>query len=76
MNCAELHALIPEQTERSLGRALEHARVRAAVDDLDVALNHIERCREGSPSRKDWEATRDELLDEIRRLAQRLNDGR
>lgn len=76
MNCKELHSLIPELSEKTLSRALLHENVREAVYDLDESLRYLESCQEKSATRKDWETTRDELLNEIRRLTQKLVNQR
>ncbi len=75
MNCRELHTLIPEYSEAALSRALRNENVREAVEDLDEALKHVALSPEKSPVRREWETVRDELLSEIRRLAQRLCDA-
>jgi predicted HAD superfamily phosphohydrolase YqeG len=74
MRLKQLHALLPDQTESALSRALEHDNVRAAVKDLDETLKHITLYQAIPHARADWEATRDELLTEIRMLTARINN--
>lgn len=73
MNCDQLHTLLPDLEKGAIARALEYESVRSAVRDLDVALRNVRISPAGSPALADWEATRDELLAEIRRLTLRLD---
>ena len=75
MNSKQLHQLIPEHSEAALLQALAHENVRAAVQDLNASLRHLQRCAEDPVERKDWETTRDELLSEISRLTRKFTDA-
>ena len=68
MTSEELHTLLPDLEQSAIARALQQERVRCAVRDLTIAQRKVRTSAAGSPALADWEATRDELLCEIRRL--------
>ena len=74
MACDQLQKLFPDLDASELKRAVENPAVRAASEDLNIALSELARSGTTQIDRQDWETTRDELEAEIRRLS--LSMGR
>ncbi len=73
MERQHLQALLPELDTEALAFAFKHPSVRAAIADLALAEAELARCAGTTEWREDWEATKRELLDEIRRLTLSLS---
>ncbi len=75
MDLKQLREFLPDLDAEALSRTIEHPDGRAAAKDLDQTLSELTRRNLKTNDRADWEKTRDELLDEIRRLTLRLSNG-
>lgn len=68
MDRHQLEELLPDLDTAALALACKHPSVRSAIADLAVAEAELARCAGSTRWKEDWEATKSELLDEIRRL--------
>ena len=67
-----LQNLLPEFDMKTLGRMINHAALLPALEDLELVIAQLKEIDLEAADRREWEATKDELLAETRRLGRRL----
>lgn len=65
-----LKSLLPEVDESVLSRALLNPNFKSAVADLQTAMTELDKPDQDAWSQEHWTQTKNELLDELRRRAQ------
>ena len=65
-----LRSLLPELDESALSRALLDPYFKSAVADLQTAMTELDIPDQDAWSQEHWTQTKNELLDELRRRAQ------
>jgi len=68
-----LQKLFPELDTEALALDFKHPSLRSAMADLATAEAELARCASATKEKEDWEATKGELLDEIRRMTRSLS---
>lgn len=70
-----LRSLLPELDESALSRALLDPYFKSAVADLQTAMTELDIPDQDAWSKEHWTQTKNELLDELRRRAQKVEQA-